>query len=292
VAGIVPASAAGRPGEAVKAAPDEWVQVFRDDFNGANGSGIDESKWRHIIGTSYPGGPPGFGTGEIETNTSAASNVALDGEGHLLITPVRDASGRWTSGRVETKEDFQAPVGGKLKVDARIKLPAVSGNAARGYWPAFWMLGSPFRGNYWNWPGVGEIDIMENVNGMNSTWAAFHCGTAPGGACNEYSGLNAKHECAPASCLDGFHNFTVEWDRSGKEDELRWYLDGAQLFSVKSSQVDAETWRKATDHSYFLILNVAIGGGGTSAFGGGPDGSTKSGVPMTVDYVSVWKSGA
>lgn len=40
--------------------------------------------------------------------TSSTSNVALDGSGNLLITPRRDASGNWTSGRIETRRtDFQ-----------------------------------------------------------------------------------------------------------------------------------------------------------------------------------------
>jgi beta-glucanase (GH16 family) len=42
-------------------------------------------------------------------------------------------------------------------------MPNVTGNAALGYWPAFWALGSPYRGNYQNWPGIGEFDVMENV---------------------------------------------------------------------------------------------------------------------------------
>lgn len=42
-------------------------------------------------------------------------------------------------------------------------MPNVTGDEALGYWPAFWALGSPYPGNWWNWPGIGELDIMENV---------------------------------------------------------------------------------------------------------------------------------
>ena len=80
-------------------------------------------------------------------------------------------------------------------------MPNVTGTAAEGYWPAFWMLGAPYRGNYQNWPSVGELDIMENVQGLNTVWATMHCGTNPGGPCNETTGLggNLPARARPAS---------------------------------------------------------------------------------------------
>src|SRR6266508_4726318 len=148
-----------------------WTLNFVDDFTGAAGSGVS-GNWRYTTGTSYPGGPANFGTGEVETMTSSTNNVALDGSGNLRITPRRDSAGSWTSGRIETnRTDFQPPAGGKMRVEARIQLPAVSGAGALGYWPAFWMLGEPYRGNWWNWPGVGEMDLMESVNGVDGEYA-------------------------------------------------------------------------------------------------------------------------
>ncbi|MFC8448244.1 carbohydrate-binding protein [Kitasatospora sp. NPDC057223] len=272
--------------------PAGWTQVFSDDFNGAAGSGVNTADWRYTTGTGYPGGPGGFGTGEVETMTSNTTNVALDGAGNLRITPVRDAAGNWTSGRIETnRQDFQPPVGGKLKVESRIQLPNVTGAAAKGYWPAFWMLGDQYRGNWWNWPSVGEIDIMENVQGINNEWATMHCGTSPGGPCNEKNGIGGQKVCSPVTCQSGFHTYGVEWDRSTSPEQVRFYLDGVQFHAVTSAQMDAGTWAAATNHGFFIILNVAMGGEFPAAFGGGPDAGTASGVPMTVDYVGVWQSG-
>ncbi|MGW1590441.1 glycoside hydrolase family 16 protein [Streptomyces sp. NPDC002386] len=271
--------------------PSGWTQVFLDDFNGSAGSGVNTSNWQYDTGTSYPGGAANWGTGEVETMTSGTSNVALDGSGNLLITPRRDASGRWTSGRIETtRTDFQPPSGGKLRVQARIQMPNVTGAAAKGYWPAFWMLGSPFRGNYQNWPGVGELDIMENVQGLNTDWSTMHCGTNPGGPCNETSGIGNSTSCAGTTCQAGFHTYSMEWDRSTSPEEIRFYLDGVNFHTVKANQVDATTWANATNHGYFVILNVAMGGGFPGAFGGGPDGGTEPNHPMTVDYVQVLQS--
>src|SRR5437763_7121504 len=99
-----------------------WTLNFSDDFNGSAGSGVD-GNWRYTTGTSYPGGPANFGTGEVETMNRSTQNVSLDGTGNLRITALNNG-GAWTSGRVETnREDLQPPAGGKLWVEARIQLP-------------------------------------------------------------------------------------------------------------------------------------------------------------------------
>ncbi|KAB1144945.1 carbohydrate-binding protein [Streptomyces luteolifulvus] len=280
---VSPAANASAP-----APPTGWSQVFLDDFNGAAGSGVNTADWQYDTGTSYPGGPANWGTGEVETMTSSTNNVSLDGNGNLRITPRRDSAGNWTSGRIETnRTDFQPPSGGKLRVEARIQMPNVTGTAAEGYWPAFWMLGAPYRGNYQNWPSVGELDIMENVQGLNRVWATLHCGTNPGGPCNETSGIGNYTACPGTACQAGFHTYTMEWDRSAGPEAIRFSVDGTTYHTVTANQVDATTWANATHHGFFVILNVAMGGAFPDAFGGGLDSGTEPGHPMVVDYVQV-----
>jgi hypothetical protein len=270
--------------------PPGWSQVFLDDFNGAAGSGVN-GNWRYTLGTQYPGGPAGFGTGEVETMTNSPQNVSLDGAGNLRITATNN--GGWHSGRIETnKEDFQPPAGGKLHVEARLQMPNVTGAAAMGYWPAFWMLGTPYRSNYWSWPGIGEIDIMENVNGINREWGTMHCGTSPGGQCNEKSGIGNNTPCVGTTCQGGFHTYAVEWDRSTNPQTIKWYLDGVNFHTVSSAQMDAATWNAATNHGFFIILNLAMGGEFPAALGGGPTGATASGKSLVVDYVGAWSGPA
>ncbi|MFI6540593.1 glycoside hydrolase family 16 protein [Nonomuraea sp. NPDC050547] len=280
---------------AVPPPPSGWSLVWADDFNGPAGSLPDSGNWIIDTGHSYPGGPANWGTGEIQNYTSSPSNLSLDGTGNLRITP-HGANRDWTSARIETRRsDFKPADGRVLRIEGRIQMPNVTGQAALGYWPAFWALGSPYRGNYWNWPGIGEFDIMENVNGINSVWAVLHCGVAPGGPCNEFSGLGASRACPGASCQSAFHTYRFEWDRSVSPNQLRWYVDGQQFHSVSQSQFDAATWNNMTGHAgYFILLNVAMGGAfpdGVAGFST-PTAATVSGRPMVVDYVAVWQSGA
>jgi beta-glucanase (GH16 family) len=272
--------------------PSGWTLELSDDFDGQAGTGVDTSRWLYSTGIGYPGGAPNWGTGEVETMTDSTDNVFHDGNGNLVIRPLRDGAGNWTSGRIETQRtDFAAPAGGALRVEASIQQPNVTGAAAAGYWPAFWMLGEAARPvGATNWPGIGEIDIMEAINGRGSVFAALHCGTNPGGECNESTGIGSgEHGCSP--CLTSHHVYAVEYDRSVSPEQIRWYLDGDNYFTIDSNAVSASTWAAAVHHGFFVILNVAMGGGFPAAFGGGPTAATQPGVPMLVDYVAVYTRG-
>jgi len=274
--------------------PTGWTLAFADDFNGANNTLPSGANWIIDTGFGYPGGPGNWGTGEIQNYTNSTANLRQDGTGNLVITPIRNGTS-WTSARIETqRSNFTAPAGGILRIEGRIQMPNVTGAAALGYWPAFWALGAPYRGNWWNWPGIGEFDIMENVNGINAVWGVLHCGVSPGGPCNETTGLGANRACPGSSCQSAFHTYRFEWDRTNENaQQLRWYVDGTQFHTVNQSQVGA-SWASMTNHAgYFILLNVAMGGAFPNALAGTgtPTGSTASGVPMRVDYVAVWTRG-
>ncbi len=271
--------AVSSPGVHKAHAAATWTPVWSDNFDGAAGTGLNTSNWLYDTGT-------GWGTGEIETMSSSTANVQLDGNSHLKITAIRDANGNWTSGRVETQRaDFAAPVGGQLQVSASIQQPNVSGAAAAGYWPAFWMLGAQFRVDH-NWPNDGEIDTMEDINGLSSVFGTLHCGVSPGGPCNETTGIGSGQRPCPG-CQTSFHTYSVIIDRSVSPEQIRWYLDGVNYFTVNANQVDATTWANAVDHGFFIIFDLAMGGGFPNAFGGGPTAATQSGASMLVDNVQV-----
>ena len=54
--------------------------TWSDEFNGAAGTPIDQSKWKFDTGGS------GWGNNELEYYTNSTRNVVQDGQGHLAIT--------------------------------------------------------------------------------------------------------------------------------------------------------------------------------------------------------------
>jgi len=265
--------------------PGGFTTTFYDSFDGAAGTGLNTSKYRYDTG---PGSK--FGTGEIETMTDSAKNVFHDGQGHLVLRALHSGSASgsgWTSGRFETESSaFGAAKGGVVRMEASIQQPNVTKSNGAGYWPAFWMLGNGLR-NGGAWPAIGEVDILEDINGRSSVFGTLHCGTNPGGPCGESSGLGSGEQ-ACGGCQTGFHTYAVEIDRSVSPEQIRWYLDGRDYFTLKQTRVDATTWSKAVDHPFFIIFDLAMGGGFPAAFGGGPNGNTVSGGEMKIDYLAVY----
>jgi hypothetical protein len=81
----------------------------------------------------------------------------------------------------------------------------------------------------------------------------------PGGPCQETNGIGGSAPFREPAAAE-FHTYAVEFDRSVSPDSsgVTWR---PALHTVRADQVDATTWRNATDHGFFLILNVAVGGG-------------------------------
>ena len=171
-------------------------------------------------------------------------------------------------------------------MQASIQQPNLNTSNGAGYWPAFWMLGSALRTGT-PWPGSGEVDILEDVNSRSTVFGTLHCGVNPGGPCNESTGIGSG-ERACSGCNTAYHTYAVQIDRSVSPEQIRWYLDGNNYFTVNANQVDATTWANAVDHPFFIIFDLAMGGGFPAAFGGGPNASTVSGGQMNIDYVAVY----
>ena len=279
------ASAGTAKPAAVPAPPAGFTTTWSDDFTGAGGTGLNTGTWKYDTG---PGSS--FGTGEIETMTNSTANVYQDGAGHLVLKALHSGSdprGGWTSGRVETQAaTFGAPAGGVVMMQASIQQPNVNTTNGAGYWPAFWMLGSTLRSGT-PWPTSGEVDILEDINGRSSVFGTLHCGTNPGGPCNESTGIGSG-ERACGGCQTGYHTYAVQIDRSVSPEQIRWYLDGNNYFTLASNRVDATTWANAVDHPFFIIFDLAMGGGFPDAFGGGPTAATVSGGQLNIDYVAVY----
>jgi hypothetical protein len=208
--------------------------------------------------------------------------VHLDGNSNLDITALGSGSS-WTSGRVQTTSaSVGAPAGGELEVTASIEQPS----GGLGYWPAFWMLGPG------QWPENGEIDIMEDVNALSEVAGTIHCGTDPGGPCNEPNGIGSGLTSC-SGCQSGYHTYTMILNRTNTSAEsITFYLDGSQYFSVSESQVGTSTWQAAFDHDLSIILDLAMGGGFPNGVCNctSPSSTTTSGGTMSVAYVAAYST--
>lgn len=138
------------------------------------------------------------------------------------------------------------------RVEARIKTTRHSGN-----FPAFWMMP---QDNSAGWPNAGEIDIWEQINRDNYAHHTIHTNwsynlgkkNAPKSSSNEWANM------------DEWHVYALEWD----ETQLRWYLDGEQVFSYSKKVADADALSKGQwpfDKPFYIILNQSVGNGSWAA---------------------------
>jgi beta-glucanase (GH16 family) len=258
----------------VFAAPQEhsaeksgWTLTWSDEFEGDNGSPVDERKWTQETGGS------GWGNNELEYYTPGSRNAHQE-HGSLIIEakqePYTGADGisrNYTSARLKTSGKFSQAYG---RFEARIKLPR-----GQGIWPAFWLLGNDI--GTMAWPGCGEIDIMEQIGREPST---VH-GTIHGPG---YSGAHAIG--SPFSVKSGkffshhFHVFAVEWE----PQEIRFYVDDHLYATRRPTELPAGA-RWVYDHPFFILLNLAVGGN----WPGNPDATTRFPQKMVIDYVHVYR---
>jgi beta-glucanase (GH16 family)/transcriptional regulator with XRE-family HTH domain len=238
--------------------------IWHDEFKGAAGAQPNPKMWQAVTGGN------GWGNNELEYYTARASNVSLDGAGHLAITARRetytDSSGltrSYTSARIQTKGLFQSTYG---RIEARIKLPA-----GDGLWPAFWALGAAG-----SWPTAGEIDVMENIGSDPSKiYGSIH-----GPQAGSHGGYRlTAEEHSPVSLAAGFHTYGVDWSPK----KIVFTLDGIPYATrTPASLSSSQGW--VFNKPFYLLLNLAVGG----TWPGSPKASTNFPVTMLVDWVRVY----
>jgi len=256
-----------RPADSKGTFDSNWTLVWSDEFNGAANSAVDASKW--VLET----GGGGWGNQELEYYTNRLQN-AHQQDGNLVIKVLEEKyTGRdgvtrnYTSARLKTQGKFRQAYG---RFEARIRIPY-----GQGIWPAFWMLGDDIDKT--GWPACGEIDIMENIG---KEPALVH-GTIHGPGYSGAQGIGAPFGLPVGQRFaDGFHVFAVEWEPNA----IRFYVD-TDLYATRTPADLPPGTKWVYDHPFFLLLNVAVGGG----WPGSPDASTVFPQTMLVDYVRVYR---
>ncbi|KAI1406133.1 glycoside hydrolase family 16 protein [Hypoxylon fuscum] len=249
--------------------------IWADTFDGGAGSSVNSNNWNIITGLKV--------NNEWQTYTTSSQNLQLSGGATVQIVPRKDSSGQWTSARIESTYTFTPPAGTRTMAEARLRFGDNSINNKQGIWPAFWLLGNSVR-NGVAWPGCGEIDVMETVNGQLTGHGTIHCDVYPGGACNEPNGIGGAVSMPDQS----WHTWRAVWDRRASvwtSETLTWYLDGTQFHQVSGATVGKQdVWNSMVASPLYFILNVAVGGD----WPGAPNDATQDGYGsmMEVAYVA------
>jgi beta-glucanase (GH16 family) len=268
---LMVAVAAAQAASPQPAAPS-WKLVWSDEFNGTSGSAVDATKW-----VSETGGG-GWGNNELEYYTSRLENASQQ-DGNLVIKVVQEkytgqdgVTRNYTSARLKTQGKFSQVYG---RFEARIKIPR-----GQGIWPAFWMLGKDIDKpalDKSGWPDCGEIDIMENIG---KEPGLVH-GTIHGPGYSGEHGIGAPFGLpGDLRFADDFHLYAVEWEPNA----IHFYVD-EQLYTTRTPADLPKGTKWVYDYPFFLLLNVAVGGG----WPGNPDATTVFPQTMLVDYVRVYE---
>jgi beta-glucanase (GH16 family) len=221
-------------------------------------------------------------------------------------------SASYSSGRLMTKNKVHFADG---YLEFRVKLPEAdrAGLPESGMWPAVWMLGEnikqgPPPGSV-DWPGCGEIDLMEwSTNGGKSQqgWNAIWGGPGGTNACSAWpQGGNAA--CGPCDQTGGacvgavtngaryemtgwpnfdhhaWHTYGFQWENTGAAtDQMTWFIDG-----VKMGVLHLGPEQAAFRNDMFLTVNLALGG----TLGGPIQITDWADAYMDLDYVRWYRNG-
>jgi len=218
-----------------------WKLMFNDEFNQADGSRPDSTKW--TTSTRYASVWNRFISSDIRAAFIEKGKLVC----RCLPTP-SDAQPSDTlkmiSGAVETKGKFSFTYG---KAEARVKT-----NPYKGNFPAFWMMPQP---PCEKWPNAGEIDIWEQIDTENRAYHTVHSNWTY----NLKKTGNPKSSYNEQVDMSQWHVYTLVWT----EDLLTWYVDGEQVASYAKSttQSNLNQGQWPFDHDFYLICNQSVGNG-------------------------------
>ena len=229
-----------------------WAEEFEE-------TAIDRSIWD-------------FGSGPTNDNvhyyTDRPENARIvDGKLQIIALNEPYEGFDYTSALVQTQHSLNWRFG---RVEARIKLPG-----SPGFVPAFWML--PAASRFGWWPLSGEIDVMEYpTNEVSKIYGTIHTERY-----NLFSGSSPPQGGVAdiADATSAFHVYAVEWS----ETQIDFYVDDQKYFTYTNDNGGSATW--PFDEPFYLILNLAVGGGWV----GDPTGETNFPAIMEVDYIRLYQ---
>ena len=218
---------------------DDYVLLFHDEFNLADGSQPDEAVWKRSrrSGSTW------------NRFISDSEEVVFIQDGHLVCRAIANPDTEsdpveMLTGSVETRDNFSFTYG---RAEARLKTLPHTGN-----FPAFWMMPQPPTQI---WPNGGEIDIFEAIDAKNTAFHTLHShwiddlGNKTNPACS-FSENVTQNE---------WHVFAADWT----EDLITFFVDGNPVGSYAKSEDESviEQGQWPFEHAFYLILNQSVGDG-------------------------------
>lgn len=195
---------------------DDYELVWSDEFDGET---LDTAKWMYR------------GLGPRRKAVNVKECVALDGEGHLLLTTRRNGD-RIETAMIATQGLYQPTFG---YFECRVEL-----QDQPGHWSAFW-LQSPTVSKVGDPKETGtEVDIYEylakqpDTLHLNLHWDGY-------GKDHKHTGKKVKLP----NLQEGFHTIGLEWT----PEKYVFYFDGKPLW---------ETTSGVSHRSEYIILSQEV----------------------------------
>ncbi len=234
---------------------ENYEMVWSDEFEG---SGLpDPGNWGYEKGYVR--------NNELQYYTEKRLENTRMEDGNLIIEARRDNwnGNEYTSASLYTrgKREFQY---GIFEIRAKI-------DVRKGSWPAFWTLGVSEE-----WPGNGEVDIMEYYNGK------LHANVAWGTNTRWEAKWSSQTKTVDSEFAKDFHIWIMHWT----EEKIDLYVDD---FLQNTTDLDTTIngnlarLRNPFHQKAYIMINQAIGSNG-----GDPSGTTFP-IQYIIDYVRVYQ---
>lgn len=236
--------------------------LFFDDFNNVDGI-PDPEKWTLCE----------KGGSDWCDEMSGSYNQAYVKDGKLILRGEK-VDGEYRAGGIEGIGKFDFTFG-LVEVKARIS------SYPDGAFPAIWLM--PQKSVYGGWPNGGEIDIMEHIKQDAEIYQTVH-------TYYTYE-LGIKDPATNKATVCNYSDWNIyglEWT----EDELTFFVNGQKTFSYKNLKLENEAemmqWPFTKDASFYIILNMGLGGDREGSWAGPIDDANLPAV-MEIDWVKVSK---
>mmetsp|Transcript_23765 Transcript_23765/g.47286 ORF Transcript_23765/g.47286 Transcript_23765/m.47286 type:complete len:272 (-) Transcript_23765:35-850(-) len=216
--------------------------------------------------------------GQLRDTWGTSDNVVVE-DGKLELWSRREESHGYsfTSAALTTKDNRSWRPPFKACVKAQLPGSGVDGQMD-GIWPAHWLMPQ----NQSCWPDLGEIDIMEQIDGQKEIYGTYHWNPNSTACSNHHDQAQSFVDVSDA--LNTYHEYGVHVEAN----YIDFYVDNKKVGRVDSSTVGdkLETHPQLDPTTaWYMILNTAVSN--KTVWGEPVNDNTAFPVVHLVDYVKV-----